>query len=38
MDRHPAVIPMIAYENGPAAMDWLRRAFGFVERDRRVTP
>jgi uncharacterized glyoxalase superfamily protein PhnB len=30
------VIPMIAYENGPAAMDWLARAFGFRERDRRV--
>jgi PhnB protein len=31
---HPAVIPMIAYENGPAAMDWLARAFGFRERAR----
>ena len=30
------VIPMLAYENGPAAMDWLARAFGFRERDRRV--
>jgi PhnB protein len=29
-----AVIPMIAYEDGPAAMDWLARAFGFVERTR----
>ncbi|HXN90275.1 MAG TPA: VOC family protein [Candidatus Sulfotelmatobacter sp.] len=35
-DRYPAVIPMIAYENGPAAMDWLIKAFGFRERDRRV--
>jgi PhnB protein len=34
MDRYPAVIPMIAYENGPAAMDWLARAFGFRERVR----
>ena len=25
------VIPMIAYENGPAAMDWLAGAFGFHE-------
>jgi uncharacterized glyoxalase superfamily protein PhnB len=33
----PAVIPMIAYENGPAAMDWLARAFGFRERARMVT-
>ncbi len=31
-----AVIPMLAYENGPAAMDWLVKAFGFRERDRRV--
>jgi uncharacterized glyoxalase superfamily protein PhnB len=30
------VIPMLAYENGPAAMDWLGRAFGFRELDRRV--
>ena len=30
------VIPMLAYENGPAAMDWLATAFGFTERDRRV--
>lgn len=33
-DEYPAVIPMIAYENGPAAMDWLARAFGFRERTR----
>ena len=25
---------MIAYEDGPAAMDWLARVFGFVERTR----
>jgi uncharacterized glyoxalase superfamily protein PhnB len=31
-----AVIPMLAYENGPTAMDWLQRAFGFRELDRRV--
>ena len=30
------VTPMLAYENGPAAMDWLIRAFGFRELDRRV--
>jgi uncharacterized glyoxalase superfamily protein PhnB len=34
MDQYPAVIPMIAYENGPAAMDWLAAAFGFRERAR----
>lgn len=31
---YPDAIPMIAYENGPAAMDWLMRAFGFKERAR----
>ena len=25
---------MIAYENGPAALDWLAGAFGFKERER----
>ena len=30
------VTPMLAYENGPAAMVWLIRAFGFRELDRRV--
>ena len=25
------VIPMIAYRDGPSAMDWLKDAFGFVE-------
>lgn len=38
MTLEQTVIPMIAYENGPAAMDWLAKAFGFRERDRRVTP
>jgi uncharacterized glyoxalase superfamily protein PhnB len=33
-DNYPDVIPMIAYEDGPAAMDWLARAFGFKERVR----
>jgi len=27
-----AVIPMLAYENGAAAIDWLVEAFGFEER------
>ncbi|HEY8816138.1 MAG TPA: VOC family protein [Candidatus Dormibacteraeota bacterium] len=31
-----SVVPMIAYENGSAAMDWLIEAFGFVEADRRL--
>ncbi len=34
IDEYPPVIPMIAYEDGPAAMEWLARAFGFRERTR----
>src|SRR5215472_7370396 len=34
----PSVIPMIAYRDGVAALDWLANAFGFVELDRRTTP
>lgn len=34
--KHPDVIPMIAYEDGPKAMDWLTKAFGFRERARMV--
>jgi PhnB protein len=30
----PDVIPMIAYEDGQAALDWLAKAFGFRERAR----
>lgn len=33
----PSVIPMIAYEDGPAALDWLARAFGFQERARHLS-
>ena len=33
---YPDVIPMIAYEDGPKAMDWLSSAFGFKERARIV--
>ena len=28
------VVPMLAYADGPAAMDWLVRVFGFRERTR----
>jgi uncharacterized glyoxalase superfamily protein PhnB len=28
------VVPMIAYHDGPAAMDWLADAFGFQEQTR----
>jgi uncharacterized glyoxalase superfamily protein PhnB len=30
----PTVVPMLAYEDGSAAMDWLIRVFGFRERER----
>src|SRR6266508_1884301 len=30
----PQIVPMLAYEDGPAALDWLARAFGFRERMR----
>ena len=33
-NEYPDVIPMIAYEDGPKAMDWLASAFGFTERAR----
>jgi uncharacterized glyoxalase superfamily protein PhnB len=35
-ETYPGVIPMIAYEDGPRAMDWLSQAFGFRERARMV--
>jgi uncharacterized glyoxalase superfamily protein PhnB len=34
----PDVVPMLAYEDGPAAMEWLARAFGFIEIVRMVDP
>jgi uncharacterized glyoxalase superfamily protein PhnB len=27
-------VPMLTYADGPAAMDWLVAAFGFIERAR----
>jgi PhnB protein len=36
--QSPDVIPMISYENGAAALDWLARAFGFRELTRMVGP
>jgi hypothetical protein len=32
--NYPTVIPMLAYEDGAAALDWLAKAFGFRERTR----
>jgi uncharacterized glyoxalase superfamily protein PhnB len=34
--EYPAVIPMIAYEDGVAALEWLANAFGFRERARQI--
>jgi len=36
--EYPAVIPMISYEDGLAALEWLVRAFGFEERTRILAP
>jgi PhnB protein len=33
----PDVIPMLAYEDGVAALEWLARAFGFRERTRMLS-
>lgn len=35
---YPRVVPMIAYEDAHAALDWLARAFGFRERLRYAEP
>ena len=34
----PSVIPMISYENGIGALEWLAGAFGFRETARLTTP
>jgi PhnB protein len=34
----PSVIPMLSYEDGVAALEWLARAFGFRETARMTTP
>lgn len=36
--NNPTVIPMIAYEDGVGAMEWLAQAFGFHERTRLIAP
>ena len=33
-DEYPGVIPMLSYEDCPAALEWLAQAFGFRERVR----
>ena len=34
VELQPDVIPMLDYEDGPAALDWLAKAFGFQEVSR----
>jgi uncharacterized glyoxalase superfamily protein PhnB len=34
----PTVVPMLAYEDGVVALEWLSRAFGFRERTRMQGP
>ncbi len=34
----PSVIPMLSYEDGVAALEWLAKAFGFRERTRLQAP
>jgi uncharacterized glyoxalase superfamily protein PhnB len=36
--RTPSVIPMLSYEDGIAALEWLTKAFGFRERQRLTAP
>jgi uncharacterized glyoxalase superfamily protein PhnB len=31
---YPSIIPMLTYENGISAMEWLCRVFGFTEKTR----
>lgn len=38
MSSDPNVIPMLTYEDGLAALDWLARAFGFRELTRMCDP
>ncbi|MEO6730196.1 MAG: VOC family protein [Ferruginibacter sp.] len=35
-NQSPQIIPMLSYENGITAMDWLCKVFGFSERARMV--
>jgi PhnB protein len=35
---NPSVIPMLSYEDGVKALEWLARAFGFQETARMTTP
>ena len=34
--EYPTVIPMISYEDGITALEWLAKAFGFRERVRQI--
>jgi len=37
-NREPSVIPMLSYEDGIAALEWLAKAFGFREKTRLMGP
>jgi uncharacterized glyoxalase superfamily protein PhnB len=37
-DSSPSVVPMLSYEDGIAALEWLARAFGFREITRLMGP
>jgi uncharacterized glyoxalase superfamily protein PhnB len=36
--EYPGVVPMLSYEDGIAALEWLSRAFGLRERMRMTNP
>ena len=36
--RPQSVVPMLAYEDWPAALDWLCKAIGFKEQTRMLGP
>jgi uncharacterized glyoxalase superfamily protein PhnB len=37
-EGHPDVVPMLAYEDGVAALEWLSNVFGFTEQMRMTAP
>lgn len=37
MTDYPTIVPMLAYEDPAAAIEWLERAFGFRDRGERYT-
>jgi len=37
-EGHPDVVPMLAYEDGVGALEWLSNVFGFTEQMRMTAP